>query len=276
MNLDNSEKMIFQEFSFESFGVKFKILFSSEDKQRIEKILISGLGGCYKSLHVCDDPEIFVKVRNKKGSSDLFINDELIFSGTKEDVFSVLESTIRREISTRAQEVFVHAGVVGWKGQAIMFPGFSYKGKTSLVMELVRLGAEYYSDEFAIINQEGLVVPFPKFLSVRGIIDDRKQVDISVAEIGGVIGNSPIPIGMVLITEYKPNAVWKPKELSKAKGLLEIISHATPFTHNPEKTLRALEKSLEHAKIMKSFRGEASVTAKKILQLIEAGGGEKN
>lgn len=276
MNLDNSEKMIFQEFSFESFGVKFKILFSSEDKQRIEKILISGLGGCYKFLHVCDDPEILVKVTDQPGLSNLIINDELIFTGTKEDVFLVLESTIRREISTRAQEVFVHAGVVGWKGQAIMFPGFSYKGKTSLVMELVRLGAEYYSDEFAIINQEGLVVPFPKFLSVRGIIDDRKQVDISVAEIGGVIGNSPIPIGMVLITEYKPNAVWKPKELSKAKGLLEIISHATPFTHNPEKTLRALEKSLEHAKIMKSFRGEASVTAKKILQLIEAGRGEKN
>src|SRR6476646_7063652 len=42
------------------------------------------------------------------------------------------------------QRVFVHAGVVGLRGGAIVIPGASFSGKTTLVAELVRRGASYY------------------------------------------------------------------------------------------------------------------------------------
>ena len=60
------------------------------------------------------------------------------------------------------ERVFVHAGVVGWKGHAIVIPGRSRSGKTTLVAELVKAGAEYYSDEFAVLDAEGRVHPFPE------------------------------------------------------------------------------------------------------------------
>src|SRR6266545_992806 len=42
------------------------------------------------------------------------------------------------EMSPR--RVFVHAGVVGWRGQAIVIPGRSFSGKTTLTATLVKAG----------------------------------------------------------------------------------------------------------------------------------------
>src|SRR6201989_340392 len=66
------------------------------------------------------------------------------------DVFGVLESDLRLYVAERARRrVFVHAGAVGWRGRAILIPGRSFSGKTTLVAELVKAGAKYYSDEYA-------------------------------------------------------------------------------------------------------------------------------
>lgn len=43
------------------------------------------------------------------------------------------------EFSTR--KLFIHAGVVGWRGRAIVIPGRSLAGKTTLTAALVRAGA---------------------------------------------------------------------------------------------------------------------------------------
>ena len=49
-----------------------------------------------------------------------------------------LEEFVAQEAPDR---VFVHAGVVGWKGRAIVIPGSSHSGKTSLVAALLAAGA---------------------------------------------------------------------------------------------------------------------------------------
>jgi len=50
-----------------------------------------------------------------------------------------LESWLRLTVAVRARHrVFVHAGVVGWGGQALLLPGRSCSGKTTLVAALVR------------------------------------------------------------------------------------------------------------------------------------------
>ena len=56
--------------------------------------------------------------------------------------------------------VFVHAGVVAWRGRALVLPGTSFAGKTTLVAELVRAGAIYYSDEYAVLDEQGRVHPY--------------------------------------------------------------------------------------------------------------------
>ncbi len=59
-----------------------------------------------------------------------------------DEVFERLESDLRLFVAEVARHrVFVHAGVVGWKGRAIVIPGRSYSGKSTMVAELVRAGA---------------------------------------------------------------------------------------------------------------------------------------
>ena len=80
----------------------------------------------------------------------------------------ILDSQLRIHIGEHSPEgIFVHAGVVGHLGRALVIPGVSFAGKTTLVRELVRAGAIYYSDEFAVIDVEGRIHPYAKPLSIR-------------------------------------------------------------------------------------------------------------
>jgi hypothetical protein len=266
MEGDGGEKKI----SIESFGVKVTIsAYSEEDFLEIKEILAMGLGNCFSLVEKEERSDLYFRLEGN-GKRALFLNGEKLYEGPPDMVMDVLDSKLRLEIALKADKTFLHSGVVGWKGKAIVFPGFSYKGKTTLTAEFVRLGAEYYSDEYAVLDEEGLVHPFPKFLSVRGITDNLRQFNVSAEGIGGRIGKIPIPIGLVLITEYEPGARWSPEFLSKAEGILNLISHTVPFSEKPAKTLRILEKALGDSKIVKQKRGEATEFARKVLDLLES------
>src|SRR5207253_10364077 len=61
-----------------------------------------------------------------------------------EDVLDAFESHIQLTVAEHAPErVFVHAGVVARNGKAILIPGLSHTGKSTLVSELIRAGATY-------------------------------------------------------------------------------------------------------------------------------------
>jgi hypothetical protein len=178
-------------------------------------------------------------------------------------------SYFRVKIAEYAESrVFIHAGVVGWKGEAIVIPSETFKGKTTLVTELVKFGCSYYSDEYAVLDENGLVHPFPKMISLRKIEGDFTQTDISAEEFG-TIGVEPIPVGLVLITEFDKNAEWQPEQLSVGQGMLEIISHTLPIRYKPEFTLFVLNKLLSRAIIAKSKRGEAPQFAKILTKYFE-------
>ena len=79
-----------------------------------------------------------------------------------------LESRIHHYVAASTQAaVFVHAGVVAWGGRAIVIPGPSHSGKSTLVAALVSQGATYYSDEYAVIDLEGRIHAFPREIRLR-------------------------------------------------------------------------------------------------------------
>lgn len=167
-------------------------------------------------------------------------------------------------------KVFVHAGVVGWNGKAIVIPANSGAGKTTLVIELVRLGAEYYSDEYAVLDENGMLFPFTRDLSVRSAEKAWNEKDgVPVESFGGKRGTQPIPIGTVFITEYIPNSVWKPERLTIGNGILEAILHTIPLRVNAEFSLNVLKNALSRAIILKSPRPDAAETAEKLLSFID-------
>jgi hypothetical protein len=184
-----------------------------------------------------------------------------------DELLAAFEADVRLSVAAAARwRVFVHAGVVGWRGQAIILPGRSCSGKTTLVAELVRLGATYYSDEFALIDERGRVHPFAKPLSIRDGTRIRKQC---AEELGGTVGTAPLPIGLIAFSAYHPEARWRPVPLSPGQGLLALIPHTVPVRRRPQASLAALQRAVEGARVLKASRGQAEGTAAWLLRHVD-------
>ena len=120
-----------------------------------------------------------------------------------DEALDSFESNLQLYVAEAARRrVFVHAGVVGWRGQAILIPGRSHTGKTTLVTELVKRGATYYSDEYAVVDAKGRVHPYPKPLQVREG-ETFKQTKYEVEKFGGLRGRKPLPVGLVVVSQHK-------------------------------------------------------------------------
>lgn len=198
-------------------------------------------------------------------------NDEEETAFTNQDsLLEYLGSQIRITVAEFAKsKVFIHAGAVAWNGSGIIIPGKSYSGKTTLVSELIKLGAEYYSDEYAVLDEEGFLHPYPKMLSMRGILNDWDQVDTEPEKFGAAVGNKKIPVGMILITKYEKKGKWRPKILMSGEGILEILQHTLPIRNNPDFVLKVLKKTATRAIIAKSKRGAASEFAPFFLEHLQ-------
>lgn len=164
---------------------------------------------------------------------------------------------------------FLHAGVVSWKEKAIVLPANSFQGKTTFVAELVKLGAEYYSDEYAVIDDSGLVRPFARDLSFRTDGGRTGEMMVSVTSIGGRTGSKPIPIGTLLITWFEPGAAFDPVQLSLGTSIIETVPFAIPLLKQPNRTLDRLQQALGAALRIKSPRGEAREAADQLIAYID-------
>jgi hypothetical protein len=147
--------------------------------------------------------------------------------------------------------------VVGWRGQAILVPGTSFSGKTTLVAELVRAGAVYYSDEYAVLDEKGRVHPFAKPLSIREPNNGGRQTDYPIEAFTGNKGVKPLAVGLVLLTEYNPTASWRPRSVSPGKAVLALMAHTVTARNRPEATLQTLRHVVSGATVLRGRRGEA-------------------
>ena len=182
-----------------------------------------------------------------------------------DDLLNEFESHVQLTVAEYApRRVFVHAGVVGWKGAAILIPGVSFSGKTTLVAELIRAGATYYSDEYAVLDERGRVYPYPRPLGMRTPGAARAE-KIKANEMGAQVGAKALRVGLVVSTKFKDGARWRPRELTRGKGVLELLSNTVSARSQPELALSVLPKALESARILKGVRGEATKIVDSIL-----------
>lgn len=187
-----------------------------------------------------------------------------------EEALDAFESNLQLYVAEVARRrVFVHAGVVGWRGQAIVIPGRSYSGKTTLVSELIKLGATYYSDEYAVVDERGRIHPYPRPLQIREA-ETAKQKKYAVEEFGGRAGRKPLPVGLVVVSQYKRAARWRPRSLSAGLGVLELLANTVSAQRKPETALQVLHQVVRSAPVLKGARGEAAEMASSLLSRLEA------
>lgn len=272
------EKLIFQgafdrEFLFESYGVKIKVESNRQELLDEAKTLVcKALVDRVKFIESQNGaPEYSFGIGVDDGVYFLFQNGRQTTHGeSKTPFFKYFNNSLRIEVAEHAvSKVFLHAGVVSWKGKAIVIPANSFSGKTTLTAELVKAGAEYYSDEYAVLDETGCVHPFPRKLGVRPIDGSSPEIEVSVEELGGRYGTDPVPVGLILITGYEEDGVWDPQVLSPGEGIIEVIPHTIPVRFNTEFSLKVLDTVARHAIIVKSARYDAKKFAKTLLDYVD-------
>ena len=176
-----------------------------------------------------------------------------------------VESWAQLTVATLAKElIFVHAGVVGWKDRAIVVPGRSLSGKSTLVLSFVRRGADYYSDEYAIFDSEGRVHPYWRAPKLRAVSEQK----VASRLLGGAfsaVPPKPIPLGWVLISRYETGSRWYPRRLSCGKTLLGLLDNTVPLRCRPEQSVKVLARAIENAQGFEVKRGEAADFADQVL-----------
>jgi hypothetical protein len=185
-----------------------------------------------------------------------------------EEVWEPLETHLQRFVAEWSRgPVFVHAGVVGWRGRAIVLPGRSWSGKSTLVAALLRAGATYYSDEYAVLDEHGQVFPYPRRLSLRESAHRRRRCPPE--SFGSRAGVGPLPVGLVAVTKYHPGARWCPRPLSPGWAALELLNHTVPARREPDRVLSALQQVTLRAARIAGARGEADEVAGALLRAAE-------
>ena len=202
---------------------------------------------------------------------------EVLVDGTLADVagsplaaIPLVQRALDEAVVQQQTEVAViHGGVVGHNGRAIILPAPTGAGKSTLVAELVRQGALYFSDEYALIDADGLVHPYPRALLLRdGPGHDRP---VLATDLGGAVAREPACAGLILGLGYAPEAPLTFQALSQGEGVLLLLRNTPQVLADQPWILAPLERAVARAACYAGHRGEASEAAAAILRLAASG-----
>jgi hypothetical protein len=260
------------QFCFESYGVPVRIESNAEDiLMRAEVTARSALLGRIRPIDCHIAEQTFSLPLSPDGICSIVQNGKPMVTFEPEPRFwKFFDSLVRILVAEFAKEVvFLHAGVVAWRGKAIILPGNSFYGKTTLVAELIRCGAEYYSDEYAVLDADGRVHPFDRPLSMRSNGETVIEIVTPVERLNGSAGTLPVPVGCVLFTKYDPESKPNYEFLSTGQGVVEIIAQTIAIKRNTEFAINVLKKTLSNAIIVKSPRRDAGSFARNLLEFVD-------
>jgi hypothetical protein len=260
-----------QSVAFDAFGVQVKVALDDiELRRRVQKFLPPGWAPCevpeaagHFGLHEVDTE-----------SYEVTVNGVPQLEHAKLDVaLGMLDAQIRLFVAANARErIFVHAGVVVRDGVALVIPGESFSGKTTLVSALVELGATYYSDEYAVLDDDGRVHPYRRPFAIRGQ-ERTATYERPVAELGRSAAADVAELAAVAVTRYRPGAEWRPKRVSSGHGVLALLANTVPAQERPAESLRAVSRAVAGALVLDGDRGEARPCAASLLEDLAARSG---
>lgn len=162
----------------------------------------------------------------------------------------------------------VHAGAVLLGERALLLPGITHAGKSSLVAELLRRGATYFSDEYALIDSAGRVHPYPRPLLLRN--GSPQQSPCLAAEFNARTGNTPMPVGWILSLEYLPESTWSVAAVCQSEALLILLRNTPHILSESPNMVSVFQRAVACATCYAGRRAEADEAVSRIMRLVDS------
>ncbi len=148
----------------------------------------------------------------------------------------VYERVVQEVVTRVRSHVLLHAGVVAYQGQAVVLAANAFHGKTTLVLELLRRGCSFLSDEMAALGRtDGYVYPFPRSLRVR-------PRTLELTGLTGLADPAATWLGKYIldIERLQPGCLAQPTPLTHVVILHSVrhISDVHPHTAEPTMAVR--------------------------------------
>lgn len=163
--------------------------------------------------------------------------------------------------------LFVHAGVVVWQGRAILVPGHTGAGKSTLVRALVQAGAAYWSDDMAVLDEHCRVHPYPVPLRPRD-----EGAPVPAPELGWRPGREPVPVGLVACLPYRPGARFGHRDMTAGEATMELMQYTVTALRDGAVWMDRLPRLAAHARCVRGTRGEAEEAAAALRDLMSQEG----
>jgi hypothetical protein len=217
-----------------------------------------------------DKPDISVRVVRVADQLQLLADDVVVASAGRAmslvpDLIRVLDHAVLLRL-TRWRAV--HAGAVLWGERALLLPGGTHAGKSSLVAELLRRGFTYFSDEYALIDSEGLVHPYPRPLLLRN--GRPEQVPMLPGECSASVGEVPASIGWILSLQYLPGCTWSVAAITQSEAVLTLLRNTPHVLAESPEMVRVFERAVTGAICFAGRRNEAADAVDQVLRLVDS------
>ena len=253
-------------FGIHAFDLKVRVESESEEmRDNLDRFLLPMLARCEVAREAAD---ISVVVRMAPGRFEVFLDNVRVCSAeTTHDaalgaVKALDDALVRKLRKLRA----VHAGAVMLHGRALLIPGSSHAGKSSLVAELLRRGAAHLSDEYALVDEEGRVHSYPRPLLLRN--GSPRQTLVLPSDLGARFQTEPAEVGWILAVDYDPEASWNVKPVSQGEAVMLLLRNTPHEMEQSPEMIELFTRCASAADCYAGTRGDVVEAAERILKLV--------
>ena len=193
---------------------------------------------------------------------------EVGVAASVEEAIAPLTSWLDGRFASRTSHLVVHAGAAALDGAAVLVPGRSHAGKSTLTRALLQRGFRYYSDEYALIDPHGLLCPYPRALMLR---DGRPTArPLLASECNGLPPDGPVRVALVLALSFEPDRGWAVERIPQGAMLLELLRNTPQAMAEREDLVAGFARAVAGAACYRGTRGEAGEAASRIADLLVA------
>lgn len=156
--------------------------------------------------------------------------------------------------------VAVHAAVVSDGRGVIVLPGRSMAGKSTLTRALLAAGCTYWSDEFALVDEQGYVHAYPRAMTLRTPSGSQRHLPerrAGTEELGAA--------RLVGLLRYDETG-WDATDLTPGQAAVGLLDNCVSVRRDPNRALAALTQLATAARTVTGTRGEADEAARRLLE----------